>query len=84
MKIIALTLAMAVGSIAKKSTFKQQVSSILNPDISKNINLRENKPNATENTLKIDAGLVTSFTAEFFNQHNQNIIDIFLLKMEEF
>jgi len=32
----------------------------------------------------VDAGIVTSFTAEFFNQHNQDIIDIFLLKMEDF
>jgi hypothetical protein len=32
----------------------------------------------------VEAGLVTSFTTEFFNQHNQDIIDIFLLKMGDF
>jgi hypothetical protein len=32
----------------------------------------------------VEAGLVTSFTTEFFNQHNKDIIDIFIQKMDDF
>lgn len=32
----------------------------------------------------VEAGLVTSFTTEFFNKHNQEIIDIFVKKMDDF
>jgi len=34
--------------------------------------------------LKVEAGLVTTFTTEFFNKHNSDIIDIFIQKMDDF
>ena len=63
---VFLTLLMIGNAINAALSY----SSFLNPDKTKQVKLGENKPQIAGEMQTVEAGLVTSFTTEFFNKHN--------------
>ena len=53
------------------------------PHPDKKLTLGENKPLVRDDTVMVEAGLITSFTNDFFTTYNKDIIDTFLEKMDE-
>ena len=53
------------------------------PHPDKKLTLGEYKPLVTEDTVMVEAGLIASFTNNFFTTYNKDIIDTFLEIMDE-